>query len=72
MSCAREVQTGHQEESIQRKGGQALEQLPRDLVESLSLEMFKERLEVALSATVVLGHRLHLVISESFPTSLIL
>lgn len=47
-----EIQDGHQEEFLQRRVTRLWNGLPRETVESLSLELFKERLDVSLSAMV--------------------
>lgn len=43
-----EIWVGHQEKILLRRSGQALEWLTKELVESLSLELFKKCLDVVL------------------------
>jgi len=50
-----EVQVGYQEELILQKSGEAVAQLPREVVQSPSLEVLKNHVDVALR-DVVSGH----------------
>ena len=51
----REIQVGYQEELILQKSSEAVAQLPREVVQSPSLEVFQNRMDVALR-DVVSGH----------------
>ena len=46
------IQVGYQEEVLYREGGEVLEQLPREAVDALSLEVFKASLDGALGSLV--------------------
>ena len=52
----REIQVGYQEELILQKSSEAVAQLPREVVQSPSMEVFKNRVDVALR-DVVSEHR---------------
>ena len=47
-----EIQVGYQETFLLRKSGEALAQLPWEVVQSLTLEVFKHRGDVALRDVV--------------------
>ena len=50
-----EIQVGYQRKYLLRRSGEAVAQLPRKVVQSPSLEVFRSRVDVALR-DVVSGH----------------
>lgn len=70
--CQRSFRLGIRKHCLSKEGCCSGTELPRKAVQSWSLEVYQERVDVALRVTLVLGWGLDLASLEPFPVLVVL